>query len=132
MIALRLSSERTGTQPPAAASAAIDILNSTSIHDSMDSGSSVGEASLVEEVAIDEIDLTSGRFASKRWGSSSDYEMNDADGLEIPQMGRQSKESSHADDSSAGLRVVEQLSRRFLLLIQSLWNHLDANMVDVG
>jgi hypothetical protein len=122
---------------PAAAKAAIDILNSTSIHDSMDSGSSVGEASLVEEAAIDEIDSDSDQDSHQSdEDHHQDYEMNvdltDADGLEIPQMGRRSKESSYADDSSAGSSgwnsSVGDSSSTNTESVESF----DANMVDVG
>jgi hypothetical protein len=103
----------------------------------MDSGSSVGSASLVEEAAIDEIDSDSDQDSHQSdEDHHQDYETNvdltDANGLEIPQMGRRCKDSSYADDSSAGSSgwnsSVGDSSSTNTESVESF----DANMVDVG
>lgn len=119
----------------AAARPSTDILNSNKVHDSMDSGSSVGEASLVEEAAIEEIDSDSDHDAHSN-DDQNEYEMNvdlaDFDGFEIPPMGRRSKESSYADDSSAGSSGWNSSAGDSSSTNTESVESFDANLVDAG
>ena len=119
----------------AAAKTSVDVLNSNQVHDSMDSGSSVGEASLVEEAALEEIDSDSDHDSHSN-DDRNEYEMNvdltDADGLEISPMGRRSKESSYADDSSAGSSGWNSSAGDSSSTNTESVESFDANLVDAG
>ena len=120
------------------AAANAKILNSTNVqvHDSGDSESSVDEASLVEEAALEDIDSDSDHDSHHSDDDHHEYEMNidltDADGLEIPHMGRRSKESSDADDSSAGSSGWNSSDGDSSSTNTESVESFDANLVDTG
>lgn len=122
----------------------MDVVNR--VYDSMDSGSSVDEASLVEEAAVEEIDSDSDHGSQHSDDDNNqEYEMNvdltDAEGLEISHErlhghiatgSRRSKESSMGDDSSAGSSGWESSVGDSSSTNTESVESFDPNMVDMG
>eukprot|EP00804_Cyclotella_cryptica_P026678 CCRYP_007916-RA/>CCRYP_007916-RA protein AED:0.02 eAED:0.02 QI:972/1/1/1/0.66/0.5/4/1688/926 len=134
-----VSSER------AASRVATDGMNR--VYDSMDSGSSVDEASLVEEAVIEEIDSDSDHGSHHSDDDHNhEYEMNvdltDAEGLEISHErlhahiatsgSRRSKESSMGDDSSAGSSGWESSVGDSSSTNTESVESFDPNLMDMG